>query len=85
MNCKYIWYNLPNTIKTRLVLDAGENPCVSNIETFNELASKAIWYNLPGRLNAMCAILELPIVVTWNNMLKSLGEICDYIDNLTCE
>jgi hypothetical protein len=85
MNCKYIWHNLPNTIKENLVLNTETYDCIDNLTQFNSLASTAEWYNLPQRISSMCAILELPTVVTWFNLLKKVKEICEYIDGLDCE
>lgn len=84
MACKYTWYNLPNTIKSTLLLDEEVYDCIDNISEFNNLVSKAIWFDLPGRLNKMCVILELPIVVTWYNLPNVVKEICEYIENLEC-
>lgn len=84
MNCNYTWYNLPNLIKERLKLDKNIYTCIDQIDEFNKLVEGAQWFDLPNRLKKMCAILELPLVVNWQNILKSVKEICEYIDNLEC-
>lgn len=84
MNCNYTWYNLPNLIKERLILDKDIYTCIDNIDEFNELVANAQWYALPQRLEKMCEILELPLIVNWQNILKNVKDICEYIDNLEC-
>lgn len=80
MDCKFIWYNLPNSIKKAI------EPYSSQL---TKEAKNILWYNLPRKLNLLYSELYqiksactdiTPRTFIWYNLPRKVETLCDLIN-----
>ena len=79
MDCRFMWYNLPNRIKEII---APYN------DQLSDEAKKVTWYNLPSKLNKIyeelsdiktCTGIE-PAKFIWYNLPNKLKALCELVE-----
>ena len=79
MDCRFMWYNLPNRIKEII---APYN------DQLSDEAKKVTWYNLPNKINKIyeeifniktCTGIE-PAKFIWYNLPNKLKALCELVE-----
>lgn len=78
------WYNLPRAIKSNLILDAEEFPCI-DVEMFNKIVSKTEWGNITVSLKVLFLLLGASTRVSWYGLPQKVEELILAVQIFECE